>query len=889
MNNLPVNRRELMRVASTGAASVPLFTNEVLGQTSGVQVDLRQIERPDFPRVSVFATVTDQAGSVLTNLTASNFDVMENDTRNEPIVSVIQPDETGSNAVATSLVIDRSGSMTGPGKTRLKDAKAGATEFISNFGSDDQGLVIAFDDATDIEIRNRWTRDTDALEAAVNGIRSGGSTALFDAVIKSVEEATERVGRSAVIVLADGQDNDSTNSIDAAVDRATQENVPIYTIGLGNSLDPDALETLATDTGGEFYSSADGSDLAAIYQAIKASITNEYEIRYETGDDTTDGNERTVKLTATTGGTSGSDTGTYTEPCAPLPTAAIDVPDEVRTGDSTTFDGGDSQPNGGRIDSYAWDFTNDGSQDATGATATHTYSDPGNYEARLTVKKTCGARDVALQPVFVFDDPISVYITGTNAPIEAGETLQVQAEVENAGNPSAAVAVELFEFTGDRTDVEVFRADRGTRTPIELEWETEAADAGTGSIAVRVGSREVTATIEITGPRRSPLAGTDQKIATAEKIDSRSVLAALESRAGTTIEGDTELIQATVDNLQQAVNNDNLDRQTAEEAIQRLQALEDASLLTVHRMGPQTPDGGGFSENINIAERTARPTIATTVKVILSILTIKILALSSLGAVGTGILGGSLALISDGVSKILSVMMGSDGEGEGDTSLKQEAETQCRSEARGLVTQIKDGGVKTGQELVDAIDSIVDDLVDLFADGIRATVELAQVDVAIKAASIGPVPSFTDLLAGGSSVYGSLSRTDQALGASQLQSTGLSGSTATVVESLEEGQQQLATKINDGVNTLDSLEAFSADINLWQSLINATTAADPPIEQILDIVTTIASALKNGIIGILSSAATALSGYGLISYIKRVHGEFAAAAIEGREVNLPDV
>lgn len=887
MSNLPVNRRELMRVAGTGTVSVPLFTDEVLGQTSGVQVDLRQIERPDFPRVSVFVTVTDQTGSVLTNLTASNFDVVENDTRDEPIVSVIQPDETTSDTVATSLVIDRSGSMTGPGKTRLKDAKTGATEFISNFGSDDQGLVIAFDDATDIEIRNRWTRDTDALEAAVNGIRSGGSTALFDAVIKAVEEATERVGRSAVIVLADGQDNDSTNSIDAAVDRATQENVPIYTIGLGNSLNPDALETLATDTGGEFYSSVDGSDLAAIYQAIKDSITNEYEIRYETGDDTTDGNERTVKLTATTGGTSGSDTGTYTEPCAPLPTAVIDSLDEIRVGDSVTFDGRDSQPNGGQIDSYAWDFTNDGSRDATSATATHTYTDPGDYEVRLTVEKTCGAQDVALQPIFAFDDPISVYITGTNSPIEAGETLQVQAEVENAGNPSAALAVELFEFTGDRTGVEVFRADRGTRTPIELEWDTEAADAGTGSIAVRVGNREVTETIEITEPRMSPLAGIDQKLATAEKIDSRSVLAALESRAGVTIEGDVELIQTTVDNLQQAVNNDNLDRQTAEKAIQRLQTLEDASLLTVHRMGPQTPDGVGPDENINIAEATARPTIATVVKLLLIVLTIKILAVSSLGAVGTGIATGTLAFITDGISKILSVMMGSDG--EGNTSPKQEAETRMRSEARGLVAQIEDGILETGQALFNAIDAIVDELVDLFADGIRASVELAQVDVALEAVSMPLTPSVTNLLASGASVYGALSRTDQALNASQLQSTGLTGSTATTTESLEEVQQQFEMRIDEGVGVLKQLEEFSADINLWQSLINAVTADDPLSEQIFDILFTVVSAVKNGIISVLSSAGTALAGYGLIAYIKRTHGEFAAAAIEGREVNLPDV
>lgn len=571
MTKPTINRRKLMLSTGSGVLSIPILTQQGLAQSgTDLQVDIRQIERPEFPNVSAFATVEDANGTVLTDLDASNFEIQE-DGRTETVTQIEQPDSGSTTTVATSIVIDRSGSMTGPGRTRLEDAKAGANEFINNFGSGDQGQVIAFDSSNSIEIIERWTQDTTALTNAVDSITAGGSTALYDTVIKAVEEATERVGRSAVIVLADGQDNDSNNSIETAIDRANQENVPVYTIGLGDTLDPDALEQIATETGAEFYASADDGDLEGIYQSISESLNNEYEIKYQTTDDTTDANERTVELTATTGSDSGSDTDTYTEPCAPLPTAIFDVPDEVRVDESVSFDGNASKPNGGELVSYEWDFTNDGVTDDTGPTTTHTYTSVGNYETRLTVKKTCGAQDIATQPIFVFDDPIKIYITDTNAPVQAGETLEVQVDVENAGTDSPGLAVELFDFMGERVDVDVIRADRGTRTSIELDWETDIDNSGVNDIVVQVGDRKATKTVEITDISAFERHRAE-KSDLAERLSPEGITASLDER---------EPVNLTLDELEKAVESDEITGSEAVERVERMIAAEEVTNATM--------------------------------------------------------------------------------------------------------------------------------------------------------------------------------------------------------------------------------------------------------------------------------------------------------------------
>lgn len=412
-----VKRRSLLQ-ASGGMMAVGAFSLGGAAQTdNGLNVTIRQISRRNWPEIEVFASVTGETGEAVTGLDVGNFTV-EEDSVEQSIESVTSDDGAQPEPISAALVIDKSGSM---GGERIDNARQGAIEFVSQF-QDDEGLVLAFNNQLTIE--RRWTRDSNTLTDTIEGITAGGNTALYDAAIEGIEEAAPRPGRSAVIVLSDGADNASTNSIDAAIDTANERGVPMYTIGVGNAIEPDKLERMADETGGEYYETINSDNLERIYNEISQAIANEYNIVYETSNDETDGTIRNVWLETVNGGDSSSDTGEYLSPCAPLPTAAFDVdPPTPAVDEPVEFDGSNSVPNGGEIVGYEWDFDNNGAIDATGETATYTYTESGTVEARLTVEKGCeGSGEVTNLQIQTLE-------IGTDATVGGG-TLEILARQE---------------------------------------------------------------------------------------------------------------------------------------------------------------------------------------------------------------------------------------------------------------------------------------------------------------------------------------------------------------------------------------------------------------------------------------------------------------------------
>jgi VWFA-related protein len=728
MTDGQINRRNLMLATGSGAVGVPIFSERVVGQSETLQVDLRQISRPDFPNVTLFATVKDQNGNVLTNLDASNFTVVETDqdgtTRNEPIQSVIQPDSATTTQVATAIVIDRSGSM-GNG-TRLADAKSGAKEFVSNFDSSDQGELVAFDNTVDI--RERWTTNTTDLTNSIDALTTGGATSLFDAVVEGVNEATGRVGRSAVIVLADGEDNDSTNTKASAINTAQSQNVPVYTIGLGNPRNVGNLQDLANQTGGQFYRSADGSDLEAIYNAIDQSIANEYEITYQTTNNRTDGQQRDVELTATQGSDTGSGTGTYEEPCAPLPTASFDIPDRVRSGEPVTFDASDSTPNGGRLVRYQWDFTNDGQYDVDGSSAvqtSHTYTSSGNYQARLRVEKTCGAEDITIQPIFVFDNPLDVYIRDTNAPISAGETLRVTVEIENVGTNNPTLAPRLLDFNGNEVAIETVRADAGQTAEVELEWDTEFGDAGTDEIEVKSAEQTVSTDVTIRGQDSFEIEKSN-KLSLAEDVESHSV----------SIKEKTK-VESILANLTDEVDSGSIDKSEAEEAVKRLQLGEQVTDRCLQVTGPadvpdnvelpKKPTGDPYDE-FDLTQRLMRIPIQVGIELALMAISVtrklagflKGTSASVLSNVSTSQLTDALDVIDSlDISGIINEIVDLFVPAE-----KQQLATEKIWElAENIFPDINSGLLQTGAEIKSAVEDAYEDVLELLAIPARTNLE----------------------------------------------------------------------------------------------------------------------------------------------------------------------
>ncbi|MFH1963829.1 MAG: VWA domain-containing protein [bacterium] len=179
-----------------------------------------------------------------------------------------------SQAVSTAIVIDKSGSMSGGD---LDDAKDAAIIYVGYMGSADRSAVISFDNVVTID--QLFTDDVNLLISAIDSIQLGGTTAFYDAVYTAITETKNEnpTRRRAIIALTDGYDNWSIYKQDVevslakfqdVVDYAKQEGIPVYTIGLGNTLDESMLQDLATQTNGLYFKAPDSAQLKSIYDTI---------------------------------------------------------------------------------------------------------------------------------------------------------------------------------------------------------------------------------------------------------------------------------------------------------------------------------------------------------------------------------------------------------------------------------------------------------------------------------------------------------------------------------------------------------------------------------------------------------------------------------------------
>lgn len=691
---LPIERRDVLKLTGAGAvgsaAAIPTVTAESGSTSNSYNVDIRQIARPEFPTVTAYTSVRDSNGDPVTGLSTGDFSVSE-DGVTQTITSFDAPASASTSEVSVSLVLDRSGSMAG---SKLADAKAAAKDFVDQFNADDEGQIIAFNSS--VGFKERWTKQVGELKSAIDDLSASGGTKLWGATQTGVGEAEPRVGRSAVVVLTDGKDR-TLATVDDAIGAAQSANVPVYTIGLGSDVNGTDLQRLADETGGVYYFAPSSSDLTTIYNRISQSIADEYEITYETTNTATDGTVRDVSVAASSGGNSGSDTGTYEAPCAPLPTASFSMsPSTPVIGQSASFDGSASSANGGDLVAYLWDFDNNGVTDATGEQATHTYTDPGSYEARLTVEKTCGARDVEVMSFDVSEGDFSLSITSVNDPITAGETLEVDATVTNISTEKQTSAVFLDDIFGNRiTPAATVDLDPGESTDVTLEWNTEPGDAGTGDVMLSIGNVTSTATVEVEQAGGFVQAKSEKRDLVAEIGDLSANL------------DEQSEVDAVLSDLTASVDGGSIPETDAEGAVERLSFGESATKRALQVSGPAaTPND--VSE-MDLTKRMVQIPVDIGTSLILSKLALKKRLASKLNVIDPSNFDN---LDSDEVDKLLELIGGIDFSGlakevAGLMLPDEEVNAvinKCTEIAEDILDQIDEGILQTGEDIKGAIE-----------------------------------------------------------------------------------------------------------------------------------------------------------------------------------------
>jgi Ca-activated chloride channel family protein len=227
--------------------------------------------------VPVFVTVTDREKRLVPDLVETDFEIYDNG----KLQKLTQFDNS-SLPISVVVMLDTSGSMT----LALDQVKQGAEQFLLRLLPEDRAMVGAFNDKIQFEPKEGFIGSRDRLIAQLKELDFGYPTRLWDAVYQSLAALKPREGRKVVLVFTDGEDTASKVGRDEPLNRAREEDVMIYAVGLENIFfngaqrvmsRPDrGLKGLAEETGGGFFLLKKTDELGATFTRVAQEIHSQY-------------------------------------------------------------------------------------------------------------------------------------------------------------------------------------------------------------------------------------------------------------------------------------------------------------------------------------------------------------------------------------------------------------------------------------------------------------------------------------------------------------------------------------------------------------------------------------------------------------------------------------
>ena len=231
--------------------------------------------------VILYATVVDPHNKMVNSLNQSAFTVYE-DGQPQKITSFHQSDVP----VSLGIVIDNSGSM----RDKRAEVNKAVVNLIRASNPQDEVFVVNFGQTPYLD--QDFTSDVNLLQAALHQTSTRGSTALYDAVVASNVHLRNnpRLDKKVLLVITDGQDNMSRETLQDAM-RKLQSNkgATLYAIGLTDGAvgisrsGREALQDLATSTGGAAFFPQRVEDVDAITRAVAHDIRSQYTLTYNPG------------------------------------------------------------------------------------------------------------------------------------------------------------------------------------------------------------------------------------------------------------------------------------------------------------------------------------------------------------------------------------------------------------------------------------------------------------------------------------------------------------------------------------------------------------------------------------------------------------------------------
>jgi VWFA-related protein len=255
--------------------------------------------RTSVNEVDLVFTVADRHGRFIKDLKQSDFALLDDQKAPAQVYRFTQ--ETNL-PLRVGILIDTSTSI----RQRFAFEQQAATEFLLEIlrPKSDKAFVEGFDITPDF--KQDWTNNLDLLATGINALRPGGGTAIFDAVYTACESKLmdstrgHEPARRAIVVISDGEDNQSHAYLDDAIKECQRAETIIYTISTNVSPSrdrgDDVLQKMADATGGRAFYPTRIEDMPVSFGKIQEELRSQYALVYKPADFKADGSFRTIYL-----------------------------------------------------------------------------------------------------------------------------------------------------------------------------------------------------------------------------------------------------------------------------------------------------------------------------------------------------------------------------------------------------------------------------------------------------------------------------------------------------------------------------------------------------------------------------------------------------------------
>jgi Ca-activated chloride channel family protein len=284
-------------VASPSASSADSASNSASNDDpQGTLLTIRK--RVD--EVNVLFIATDKHGKFVRDLNQTDFAILDD---HKPPQSILNFRRETDLPLHLGLLIDVSGSV----HSRFDFEQDAATSFLMHSvrAGFDKAFVVGFN--TQSQMTQDFTDNVQLLSTGVHKLQDGGGTALYDAIYRAckdkfLKDRPDHPARKAIVVVSDGEDNQSEYTRAQAIEMAQRAEVIIYAISTDDSgliLRGDkVLEQLAEATGGRAFFPFKMKDITRSFAAIEDELRSQYIVSYKPADFDADGRFRSIEISA---------------------------------------------------------------------------------------------------------------------------------------------------------------------------------------------------------------------------------------------------------------------------------------------------------------------------------------------------------------------------------------------------------------------------------------------------------------------------------------------------------------------------------------------------------------------------------------------------------------